>query len=68
VELNNEVNNEENDSNHLNFAIDGEYTETGYWTGAAPNATQQNFEPGVYTVVAGDEWGALVVVHFTVSQ
>ena len=38
----------------------------GYW----PNnesASSNNFEPGVYTVVAGDEWGTLVVVHFTVS-
>lgn len=24
-------------------------------------------DPGVYTVVAGDEWGTLVVLHFTVS-
>jgi hypothetical protein len=39
----------------------------GYW----PNnesASSKNFEPGVYTVVAGDEWGNLIVVHFTVSQ
>ena len=55
-------------SQKYSFAIDAEYTETGYWTGTAPNATQQNFDPGVYTVVAGDEWGALVFVHFTVSQ
>jgi len=26
------------------------------------------FEPGIYTVVAGDEWGALVVVHFRVTE
>jgi len=26
------------------------------------------FEPGVYTIVAGDEWGALVVLHFTVTN
>ena len=31
-------------------------------------AVQDNFNPGVYTVVAGDEWGALVVAHFTISQ
>ena len=37
-----------------------------YWAGSSPNAIQQNFEPGVYTVVAGDEWGTLVVLHFTV--
>jgi hypothetical protein len=40
---------------------------TGYWTGS-PNGALTNFAPGVYTVVAGDEWGALVVLHFTVSQ
>jgi hypothetical protein len=38
---------------------------TGYWTGS-PNGALTNFAPGVYTVVAGDEWGALVVLHFTV--
>ena len=35
------------------------------------NYTQQNqlnpLVPGLYTVVAGDEWGALVFLHFTVS-
>ena len=41
---------------------------TGYWASNEVGATFTNFEPGVYTVIAGDEWGALVVVHFTVSQ
>jgi len=36
----------------------------GYWTGTEFN----DFIPGVYTVVAGDEWGAMVVLHFTVIQ
>jgi hypothetical protein len=39
----------------------------GYW----PNnesTSSNNFEPGVYTIVAGDEWGALVVLHFTVTN
>jgi hypothetical protein len=40
---------------------------TGYWTGN-PNGILTGFAPGVYTVVAGDEWGALVILHFTVSQ
>jgi len=39
----------------------------GYWPNNA-STTTTNFEPGVYTVVAGDEWGALVVVHFTVTS
>ena len=38
----------------------------GYWT-AGQTSTFANFAPGVYTVVGGDEWGGLVVLHFTVS-
>jgi len=40
----------------------------GYWNGNSPSAVFTNFEPGVYTVIAGDEWGALVIVHFTVTE
>jgi hypothetical protein len=39
----------------------------GFWTGSYPNATASNFTPGMYTVVGGDEWGTLVILHFTVS-
>jgi len=39
----------------------------GFWTGSRPNATFGNFTPGIYTVVGGDEWGALVILHFTIS-
>jgi hypothetical protein len=39
-----------------------------YWAGSPPNAVQHNYDPGDYTVVAGDEWGNLLIVHFTVSQ
>ncbi len=38
----------------------------GYWVGS-PAATFRNFIPGIYTVVGGDEWGALVVLHFVIS-
>jgi hypothetical protein len=38
-----------------------------YWTGSNP-ATINSFDPGIYTIVAGDEWGALVVLHFTVTN
>jgi hypothetical protein len=41
---------------------------TGYWTGVSPDVSKHSFAPGVYTVVAGDEWGTLVVVHFTVTN
>ena len=38
------------------------------WVGSFPNAVQQYFEPGVYTVVGGDEWGKMVILHFTVTN
>src|SRR5271157_3549612 len=41
------------------YAINTGFTETGYWAGTSPKATKHNFDPGVYTVVAGDEWGSL---------
>ena len=44
-----------------------EVTSAGFWTGSRPNATFSNFTPGIYTVVGGDEWGALVILHFTIS-
>jgi hypothetical protein len=37
-------------------------------TGGTSSAALTNFVPCVYTVVAGDEWGAVVVVHFTVAN
>jgi hypothetical protein len=39
-----------------------------YWAGSFPNTIEQNFEPGIYTVVGGDEWGNMVVLHFTVTN
>ncbi len=36
--------------------IISEVSAKGYWIGS-PAATLTNFPPGVYTVVAGDEWG-----------
>ena len=45
--------------------ISAEITLKGYWTNSSvPNFNY--FDPGVYTVVGGDEWGNLVFVHFTV--
>jgi len=43
-----------------------EFTMKGYW----PDKKDSEYTrliPGLYTVVAGDEWGALVLVHFTVT-
>jgi hypothetical protein len=37
-------------------------------TGGTSSTSLTNFDTRIYTVGAGDEWGALVVVHFTVSE
>jgi hypothetical protein len=49
-------------------AITTSLTETGYWTGVRPDTSEHGFGPGVYTIVGGDEWGALVVLHFTITR
>lgn len=38
---------------------------TGSW-GNGPLVVYRNFTPGIYTVVGGDEWGALVTLHFVI--
>jgi len=41
---------------------------SGYWTSNfLLGASFNNFHPGVYSVVGGDEWGALAVLHFLVE-
>jgi hypothetical protein len=50
------------------FEMSAEVTASLYWTGTYPNTIQQNFAPGIYTVVGGDEWGNLVLIHFTVTN
>jgi hypothetical protein len=47
--------------------MNSEVQPTGYWV-ANPNETLIDFDPGVYTVVGGDEWGDLAVIHFTVAE
>ena len=46
-----------------------ELTIQGYWpdNDYYSNSQLTSFEPGIYTVVGGDEWGALVVLHYTVT-
>jgi hypothetical protein len=44
--------------------ISGTYA--GFWSG--PGGSYQAFSPGTYTVVAGDEWGQAVILHFTVAS
>ena len=48
-------------------AVNTQLAEAGYWTGVSPETSKHDFAPGVYTIIDGDEWGALVVLHFTVS-
>ena len=45
-----------------------EVTIKGYWPDNDYHSTSQliGFVPGIYTVVAGDEWGNLVLLHYTV--
>jgi hypothetical protein len=45
-------------------------TYVGYWSG--PKIGNQMpayvpFSPGTYTVVAGDEWGQVAILHFIVA-
>jgi hypothetical protein len=42
-------------------------TSTGFWVGSCCNATFSTFTSGVYTLVGSDEWGAVVVLHFSIS-
>jgi hypothetical protein len=47
---------------------DGSFT--GFWSSSIlylSSATFHSFSPGAYTVVGGDEWGDLLVLHFVVS-
>ena len=41
----------------------------GYWTGGAGTPTSASFSEfrGVYTVLAADEWGNVLLLHFTVD-
>jgi hypothetical protein len=43
-------------------------TATGvYGKGGAPSSSPTPLGPGTYTVAAGDEWGSVVVEHFTIG-
>ena len=41
-------------------------TVTGFWVGTWGHAIYSDFTPGTYTIVGGDEWGAIAILHFTV--
>lgn len=42
-------------------------TYVGFWSIPADASTYQPFPPGVYTVVAADEWGQVAILHFIVA-
>jgi hypothetical protein len=62
----------ENPANPLHNSQQMQYelTINGYWPddNFSSNSQSTSFAPGVYTVVAGDEWGNLVILHFTVAS
>jgi hypothetical protein len=40
----------------------------GYWLGQIGNGTYQVFRSGIYTIIAADEWGQVVFLHFNVTN
>jgi hypothetical protein len=47
----------------LNERINSSVSVAGYWSGSV----FKSFPIGIYTVVAGDEWGGLAILHFAVA-
>jgi hypothetical protein len=48
------------------FAMEVSLVIGGYWP-STPSAVIGPFTRGDYTIVAGDEWGTLAVLHFTIA-
>ena len=53
--------------NNMEMDTEFEPAPTGYWASNNVGAAFTHFEPGIYTVVGGDEWGNLIILHFTVA-
>lgn len=54
----------------LNTTLSLSFTTKGYWTGgigSGSSAAFHVFPSGNYTVLAADEWGKVVLVHFVIS-
>lgn len=52
------------------FPVSVTLSVSGGWSGGnalGVGSVLQNFSPGTYTVIGGDEWGSLVMLHFAVS-
>jgi hypothetical protein len=55
----------------LNFSTAFSFSASGYWTGGFMDsslAVFHRFSPGNYTVFGADEWGKVVILHFTVMS
>ncbi len=50
-----------------NMSTNAKVAVDGYWIASYP-AGFTTFSPGEYTVVAGDEWGKVVLLYFTVDN
>jgi hypothetical protein len=48
-------------------ALEGTINRTGYWTGNFIEPTYHPFGAGIYTIMAVDEWGDLVLLHFAAA-
>jgi hypothetical protein len=44
------------------YLLSADYSVPGYWTGSG---TFHQFPPGIYTALVEDEWGDVVLLHFT---
>jgi hypothetical protein len=53
--------------NNQSESISTSMSFSGYYNSSQWFSTETiNFSPGVYTVIGGDEWGQLVLLHFVV--
>jgi hypothetical protein len=51
------------------FRVTGTISSAGFWyvDWGLGETHYQDFTPGIYTVVGGDMWGSLAILHFTVN-
>jgi hypothetical protein len=47
------------------YLVSANYSSTGYWTDSQSTAVFHPFPRGIYTILVDDEWGDVVLLHFT---
>lgn len=52
----------------INYTLESSIFLNGSWFYVGNQLEFRNFSPGIYTVVAADEWGAVQIVHFSVDK